>query len=91
MVSIVLDHEDPNTVYLSREHDGAFRIERWITADGGESWTKEVISEASARDNVRPAAVRNAGKGLPLQMLWIRLSEYRHYTDYKGEIRGWQQ
>lgn len=85
---IALNQEDPSTVYLSRSYRGAFRIERWTTSNGGESWTTEVISEASSRDNVRPASVRNAPDDSSLQVLWMRLTKYRHYTDYKGEIRG---
>ena len=85
---LVLDHEDPNIVYLSRERGGVFELERWTTTDGGQSWSKERLTQNSDRDNVRPFAVRGAAAGDPLQVLWWRLTRYRHYTDYEGDIFG---
>jgi len=85
---LVLDHEDPNIVYLSRERGGVFEIERWTTTDGGQSWNKARLTQNSGRDNVRPFAVRGAEAGTSLQVLWMRLTRYGHYTDFKGDIFG---
>ncbi|MFW6157269.1 MAG: BNR-4 repeat-containing protein [Balneolaceae bacterium] len=84
---IVLDHENPGTVYLSRQKEGVFEIEKWTTPDGGESWEEEAVTRNSQQDNVRPFAVRNAGEGDPIQLLWMENSRYVHYTDYRSVIR----
>ncbi len=84
---ISLDHENPNFVYLSRQKEGIFEIERWVTDDGGESWEKHRVTDNSANDNVRPVAIRNAETGNPLQFLWMNNRKYIHYTDFNSSIR----
>ena len=84
---IVLDHENPNTVYLSREVNGIFEIERWTSEDGGAHWSSQPITQNSSQDNVRPFAVRHASEGNPLQVLWMNLTRYVHYTDYASAIK----
>ncbi len=85
---LALDQEDPSIVYLSRQLNGLFEIERWQTPDGGNSWNRRPLTSDSKRDNVRPAAVRNAGPGNALQVLWMRNTHYRHYTDYRSSLQG---
>ncbi len=82
-----LDHEDPNTVYLSAKRDSVFEIEAWTTDDGGQSWSQRAITSGSSKDNVRPFAVRNAPKDNPLQLLWMSNSVYEHYTQYLTSIQ----
>lgn len=84
---LVLDHENSNVVYLSREVEGTFEIERWKTNDQGKSWDQEAITTNSSQDNVRPFAVRNAREGNSLQVLWMKNNKYVHYTDYSAEIQ----
>jgi len=82
---IVLDHDDPSQVYLSREKNGVFEIEHWSTEDKGKSWRVTEITSNSTADNVRPFVVRNDPDGS--QVLWMNLRKYIHYTDYQGEIK----
>jgi hypothetical protein len=83
---IVLDHEDPSVVYLSRPVAGAFEIERWWTEDGGLSWRSTPITAGSANDNVRPFVIREHGRSSPT-LLWMENRFYRHYLDYDSAIR----
>lgn len=82
-----LDHENPDIVYLSRERDGVFEVERWVTADKGETWDKNSITGHSDNDNVRPVTVRNAEAGNPLQLLWMNNQKYIHYTQFNSAIK----
>ena len=83
---IVLDHTDPSQVYLSREKNGVFEIERWSTEDRGKHWQVEAITEHSSNDNVRPFVIRHhADDGA--RLLWMNVEEYFHYTDYRGAIK----
>jgi hypothetical protein len=59
VASITLDHESPNTVYLSRNGSrGRFEIEVWTTPDGGNTWTHRPITRDSKVDNFLPVAPR---------------------------------
>lgn len=84
---VVLDHDDPRAVFLSRPIGGVFEIERWITNDHGASWTHHAITRDSDVDNVRPVAVRNASHDGP-HVVWMRLDfGYEHYTRYRTSLR----
>jgi hypothetical protein len=83
---LVLDHENPDIVYLSVKRNSYFEIEKWVTKNG-RKWKVEAVTEKSGKDNVRPFAVRNAGKDNPLQVLWMQNEFYIHYTDYKSAIK----
>lgn len=84
---ITIDHENPSVLYLSIKRDGIYEIEQWTTPDQGQTWNKAAVTSGSAQDNVRPFAIRNAGKDNPLQVLWMNNTFYRHYTDYKTTIK----
>ena len=84
---VVLDHSDPSVVYLSREVDGVFEIERWTTQDRGVTWASEAVTTGSSYDNVRPVVVRNAAEQGP-HVLWLENQRYIHYTDYHSAIRA---
>jgi hypothetical protein len=83
---IVLDHEDPSVVYLSRPVAGVFEIERWWTGDGGATWRATPITRGSANDNVRPFVIRAHGGSSPT-VLWMENRRYRHYLDFESAIR----
>ena len=55
---ITLDHEDPSTVYLSRNVAGVFQVETWKTANGGAGWSKQDVSAPDTVNNVRPISPR---------------------------------
>jgi hypothetical protein len=84
---LVLDHENPEIVYLSRPIGGIFEIEKWMTSDGGETWEHQAITTDSKFDNVRPFAIRNAHKGHKPQVLWMENRKYIRYKDFLSTIR----
>ena len=81
---VVLDHEDPNVVYVSRHVDGVFEIERWQTHDLGKTWTSSPVTENSKHHNVRPFVVRNRGTSGPA-VLWMCVDG--EYTKYRTSLR----
>jgi hypothetical protein len=83
---IILDHSDPSTVYLSREINGVFEIEKWTTKDNGKSWKSTAVTENSLLDNVRPFVVRNSTEGQGPHVVWMKNHRYLHYTNYQSEL-----
>lgn len=77
---INIDHENTNTVYLSANRDSVFEIEKWSTNNGGKTWKAFKITNGSAKDNIRPFAVRGAGEGNPLQVMWMQNTKYIRYA-----------
>ncbi|MBC8757456.1 BNR-4 repeat-containing protein [Kordia sp. YSTF-M3] len=77
---IVIDHENPNIVYLSVKRKGIFEIEAWTTQNHGKSWKAKKITQNSTKNNVRPFAVRGAKKGNPLQVVWLQNTKYIYYA-----------
>lgn len=84
---IALDHEDPSIVYLSVDRDGVFEIEKWKTSDNGMSWSVEAITSNSKNDNVRPFAIRNAADDSNMQIIWMNVNRYVHYTDFHTSLK----
>ncbi len=84
---IVLDHEDPSTVYLSRVENGKFEIEKWATRNQGKDWNILEMTKNSEFDNVRPFVIRNHATQDSLTVLWLNVKKYRHYTDYQTSIK----
>ncbi|GAB4429180.1 MAG: hypothetical protein OHK0039_47780 [Bacteroidia bacterium] len=83
---VVLDHEDPQTLYLSVRRDSVFEIERWQRGKG-KNWQVTALTRGSRKDNIRPVAVRNATGDNPLQVLWLCSTRYVHYTDYQTAVQ----
>lgn len=77
---ISIDHESPNTVYISVKRDSVFEIEKWESRNKGKKWEVEKITTNSLKNNVRPFAVRGAGKNNPLQVLWMENTKYVHFA-----------
>ncbi len=84
---IVLDHGDPNVVFLSRPVNGIFEIERWQTEDLGKSWKSEAVTQNSKQNNIRPFVVLNSKQGHGPHLLWMNFERYVHYTDYRSAIK----
>lgn len=76
-----------NILYLSRQINGIFEIERWETTDKGDSWSHEAITKNSSYDNVRPYIPRRLRKESHEIVLWMENQKYIHYTDYKTSIK----
>lgn len=85
---IIIDHNNPNTVYLSRPINDRFEIEEWKTNDGGATFTNKALTSASLKDNVRPFVVRNAPESISPRVLWVHINHYEHYTNYHTSIKG---
>jgi hypothetical protein len=84
---LVLDHQDPSRIFLSRDKNGIFEIEQWETHNKGEDWTITPITENSTNDNVRPFVVRKYPRSEKPLVLWMNLREYIHYTKYDAGIK----
>ena len=83
-MSLVPSNTD--VVYLSRQINRVFEIERWETQNDGEDWDVQAITEKSTYDNVRPFVPR----GIPGDseiVLWMENQEYIHYTKYQTSIK----
>lgn len=79
---IMLDHNNPSIVYLSRQVNGIFEIEKWTTSNGGTSWSSVSITSGSTKSNVRPFVPRKHKAG-EIDVIWMNLSgRYVHYTNY---------
>jgi len=49
-----IDPADLDTVYLSRRVGGKMQIYRYVTTDGGTTWTTSLMATDAARDAIRP-------------------------------------
>ena len=87
--NLTVNPNDVNVVYLSREINGVFEIERWETKNNGLSWKSRAVTKDSKLDNIRPYVPRN-GDGSVEIVLWMENEKYIHYTDYKTAIRYYQ-
>src|SRR5262249_20642126 len=81
---LVLDHNNPSVVYMSRKVRGSFEVERWTTDDGGTDWRDTTLVRTAGTDNVRPVVPRGANGG-PIGLLWLH-GRYRGYKDYRTSI-----
>ncbi|MBN2213222.1 MAG: BNR-4 repeat-containing protein [Bacteroidales bacterium] len=84
---LVLDHEDPSVVYLSVKRNKVFEIEKWTTHDRGLTWSVDEITCHSKNDNVRPFAIRHADKNDRIQVIWMNVNRYVHYTNYHSSLK----
>ena len=78
---IALDHADPSILYLSKKLGEWFRIERWVTADGGYRWRHGIVVD-SRGDAVRPVVPRGGG---PVRLMWMS-GPYGRYIHYRSSI-----
>lgn len=86
---IVLDHENPDIIYLSVNRDSVFEMEKWETRNDGKTWRAYALTDNSdiGKNNVRPVAIRNAGEDNAVQVLWMTNTHYEHYSDYHASIK----
>ena len=78
-----------NTIYLSRQINGRFEIEKRTTRNKGRSWKIEPITSNSEFDHVRPYVPRHTPKNSPTVLLWMENKKYIHYTNFDTRIRYW--
>ena len=86
---IILDYDDPSTVYLSKEVKGVFEIFRFTTPDGGANWDSTALTWDTPPDivNVRPIVPRHHRKGV-FDLVWMR-GKYVHYQNYHTSLVYW--
>jgi hypothetical protein len=83
---ITLDHENPDTVYLSREVGGIFEVETWTTPDGGKSWSRTAVTANSSANNYRPISPRGLIPfSTDMSAVWMR-GTYHSYIAYQTSI-----
>ena len=75
---ISLNHSDPSIVYLSKEVDGQYEIQKWATSDHGLNWVSENITSGSSQKNMRPILPR--GSVSDSDLIWMN-----GIYDYYGE------
>lgn len=78
---LILDYDDPTTVYLSKQVKGVFEIFKYKTADYGHSWDVKAITwnTPSHLLNVRPIVPRHHKKGY-FDVIWMR-GQYVFYAN----------
>ena len=79
----------PGTIYLSREVNGIFEIEKRVTQNRGVSWDVTPITKNSKYDNVRPIVPKNMTKKDRPVVMWMVNRKYVHYTNYDTRIDYW--
>jgi hypothetical protein len=77
---VTLDHENTNIVYLSRQINGMFELDKWVTRDSGATWDSTAITRGSAKKNTRPCVPRGHIAGGNIEIIW----NYGDYTTYNG-------
>lgn len=82
---LILDHADPSILFLSREVNEIFEIERWQTSNLGVTWSSAPVTSNSVCHQIRPFLTRGHHGGQAL-LFWMS-GEYVHYTKYKTSLR----
>ncbi|WP_352421797.1 BNR-4 repeat-containing protein [Proteiniphilum sp.] len=81
---IVLDHNNPNNIYLSRNINDKFEIVKCEVKKGGKLKMQSITSN-SQLDNIRPYIVDRNPTKTPI-LLWMA-GHYYHYTDYNTGLK----
>lgn len=94
-----LDPDNPDVVYISTDADPVteaplvsrtdnvrhYEIFKGTTADRGDTWSWESLTQNSMQDNIRPIMPEGSGKYKVL--LWLRGS-MKSYSDYDFDVVG---
>lgn len=83
---MVLDPNDPSTIYLSKQVNGVFEIYKYSTNDKGNTWDTEAITENTPEGtiNVRPVIPRGHKDG-SFNVVWMR-GTYITYANYLTSV-----
>lgn len=79
---IVLDHNNPSNVFMSRQVNEVFEIEHWKL--NGKKWKTTALTSNSTLNNIRPYVVDNY-TGIKPIVLWMK-GIYEHYTRYNTDL-----
>lgn len=78
-----IDPNQQSTVYVSREVNGIFEIEKFQLLN--DLWQSNAITSNSTSDQVRPYVVKNCTDKTIL--LWLAVDKYVHYTDFHTSVQ----
>ncbi len=85
---MAIDPLNPAALYISREINGIFEIEKWVFSKTDEEpWTISPVTQNSTNDQVRPVVAQAAGTSSKTVVLWNAISHYVHYTDYRTDVK----
>ncbi len=87
MGNLTFDPVTPEIVYLSRQINNRFEIEKYVTSNGGENWEVTPITSNSKYDQVRPYVARNKSDEAKTVIMWMENRKYVHYTDFDCSIK----
>lgn len=87
MGNLAFDPTNPETVYLSRQINERFEIEKYKTNDKGINWEITPITQNSEYDQVRPYVARNKSNKTETVLMWMENKKYLHYTDFDCRIK----
>lgn len=79
---IVLDHHNPDNIFLSRAVEGVFEIEKWNLK--GNRWISQKITSGSTENNVRPYVVDHYPGKKPM-VIWMQ-GRYEHFIRYNTRL-----
>ncbi|HEY8472170.1 MAG TPA: BNR-4 repeat-containing protein [Natronosporangium sp.] len=82
---ITISSADPDTLLLSRRIDGVHEIERWRTADLGQTWHRDQLTWHSTEPNLRPVTPRGLTGTGSFSAIWMT-GRYPAYTDFRTRI-----
>ncbi len=85
--NLTIHPENTGLIYLSRQIDGVFEIEKRTTKDRGLSWKVTPVTSHSKYDQVRPYIPRGSRKTDDTVVLWMENKKYIHYTNYDTRIK----
>lgn len=75
-----------NVVYLSRQVNGVFEIEKWSWKTDRECWVSAPLTSNSSSDQIRPYVVKNYPRKDHALVLWNSVDRYVHYTDFHTRV-----
>ena len=81
---VVLDHEDPSTVVLSRIEGTTAVVQEWTTPDGGATWIKAHRLSPAGKNCFRPAVSR--GDGPESKLIGFICGRLDHWTDFETDL-----
>ncbi|HYQ58214.1 MAG TPA: BNR-4 repeat-containing protein [Draconibacterium sp.] len=87
MGNMTFNPNKPNEIYLSREINDVFEIEKRTTNDGGKTWDILPVTQNSTLDNVRPYVPRYQPEDAKTVVLWMENQKYVHYTNFDSRIK----
>ena len=82
---MAINQSNPSMLYVSREINGIFEIEKWSSPDKGQTWLSDPITKNSEHNNMRPVVPRGYA-GSKDHVLWM-FGAYEHYTKFRTGIK----